>query len=43
MREQARFLQLAKFRRESGESLARDVQSKKAKEEISPNGLHIIA
>lgn len=43
LREQARFLQLAKLRRESGESLAQVVQSKKAEEEISPNGLHIIA
>ena len=43
MREQARFLRLAKLRKESGESLAQDVQSMKAEEEISPNGLHIIA
>lgn len=43
MREQARFMRLARLRRESGESLAQDVQSTRAAEEISPSGLHIIA
>ncbi|CAK7047612.1 MAG: hypothetical protein DELT_00894 [Desulfovibrio sp.] len=43
MREQARFMRLAKLRREAGENLAQDVQSKSEEEEISPSGLHIIA
>lgn len=43
MREQARFLRLAKMRRESGTALAQDVQSKSIREEISASGLHIIA
>lgn len=43
MREQERFLRIAKLRRESGETLARDVQSTGIREEISASGLHIIA
>ena len=43
MREQARFLQLAKLRRESGTTLARDMQDTGMREEISASGLHIIA
>lgn len=43
MREQARFLQLARMRREAGTGLAQDMQSKSAREEISASGLHIIA
>lgn len=43
MREQARFTQLAKMRREAGTSLAQDVQSRGIREEISDTGLHIIA
>lgn len=43
LREQARFLRLAKLRRESGTALARDVQSMGAREEIAAQGLHIIA
>ena len=43
MREQARLLQLAKLRRESGTNLAQDMQSKTIREEISASGLHIIA
>lgn len=43
MREQARFMRLAKLRRDSGERLAQDVQSTEHAEAISPSGLHIIA
>lgn len=43
MREQARFLRLAKLRREAGTDLAQDVQSRGTLEEISASGLHIIA
>ena len=43
MREQERFLRIAKLRRDSGETLARDMQSKSVQEEISASGLHIIA
>lgn len=43
MREQARHQRLAKLRRESGTSLAQDMQSKGMQEEISASGLHIIA
>ncbi|MDR3073092.1 MAG: flagellar hook-length control protein FliK [Deltaproteobacteria bacterium] len=43
MREQARFLQLARLRRESGTALAQDMQNRDMREEISPAGLHVIA
>lgn len=43
LREQARFLQLAKIRRESGGSLAQEMQHEGMQEENSASGLHIIA
>ena len=43
MREHARFMRLAKLRREAGADLAQDMQSKGIQEEISQTGLHIIA
>lgn len=43
MREQTRFLQLAKLRREAGRTLAQNVQSESMPEENSASGLHIIA
>lgn len=47
MREQARFLQLAKMRREAGEQagkgLARDMQGNGARADYAASGLHIIA
>lgn len=43
MREQARFLQLAKLRRESGTSFAQEKQHKGILEKNSVSGLHIIA
>ena len=43
MREQQRFQRLAKIRRESGTTLAQDMQSKGMQEEISASGLHVIA
>lgn len=43
VREQARFLRLARLRREAGETLVQDMQDRSMREESSASGLHVIA